>query len=248
MKRIILYIFLIVVFTLLGVIGMGYEKIELPDNILNKVYYKYNNLTGFYDSIKFTSKKVTYEGEELDLEGCSEYQYTSLNGIVKFSCGHALKIISGTSEVLAITMNNNNYYFFTSKENSFEYQFREKFNMTYSEYKNTSLNKEKEITEEKLNELIDSLTTSYVYINTDKCDYTCALVEDKLNTLDNSYYINIDNITREDILNSISDSTKPIILTLGKGYVKKTTINIKGFNIEELTNYLKETENEEENN
>ena len=44
---------------------------------------------------------------------------------------------------------------------------------------------------------------------------------------------------------NITDGRIPF---LGSGYVKKTTINIKGFDVKELNEYLKESENEEENN
>lgn len=249
MKRIIAYIVFIIIFTSLGFIGLNYKKLDLPsENILNSTFYKYNTSSGLYESIKLDSKKVTYIGEELDLKGCSSYNYTSVSSIVKFTCGRAFRIIADTNEVLAINMNDNNYYFFKNKENSFEYEFNKQFGMTYSEYKSNKLNKEKEINEEKLNELIDESNTSYVYIKNNKCDYTCALIEEKLNSLNNSYYINLENITREDLLNNVSESNKPIILTLGNKYVKKTTINIKGFNVKDLNEYLKEIENEEENN
>ena len=249
MKRIIMYTVFIIIFTLLGFVGLNYEKVDLPsENILNRTFYKYNTSSGLYESIKFDSKNVSYTGEELDLKGCNTYSYTAVSSIVKFTCGRAFRIIADTNEVLAINMNENNYYFFSNKENSFEYEFKKQFGSTYSEYKSNKLNKEKEITEEKLGELINEPNTSYVYIKNNKCDYTCALIEEKLNSLNNSYYINVENITREDLLNSVSKSTKPIVLTLGNEYVKKTTINIKGFDVKELNEYLKETENEEENN
>lgn len=249
MKRIIIYIVFIIIFTSLGFIGLTYEKVDSPsENILNNTFYKYNTSSGLYESIKFNSKIVSYNGEELDLKGCDTYSYIAVSSIVKFTCGRAFRIIADTNEVLAISMNENNYYFFSTKENSFEYEFKKQFGSTYSEYKSNKLNKEKEITEEKLNELINEQSTSYIYIKNNKCDYTCALIEEKLNNLNNSYYISVENITREDLLNSITESTKPIILTLGSGYVKKTTINIKGFDVKELNEYLKESENEEENN
>ena len=106
MKRIIIYIVFIIIFTSLGFIGLTYEKVDSPsENILNNTFYKYNTSSGLYESIKFNSKIVSYNGEELDLKGCDTYSYTAVSSIVKFTCGRAFRIIADTNEVLAISMN-----------------------------------------------------------------------------------------------------------------------------------------------
>ena len=117
--------------------------------------------------------------------------------------------------------------------------------------------KTKKITFQKLTELFNTQETNYIYVKPNTCDYKCMIIESKLNTLENSYYIDNKDITDFAYINEEKlkkDLPFFIIITnTGSYYGQENTIStskyieFKGFQMEDLKSYLGGT-NEEENN
>ena len=67
MKRVIVYIVLIIIFTSLGLYGFFNKPKELPPKaILGNTYYSFNKNNGDYDEIKIDENKVSYIGDLMD--------------------------------------------------------------------------------------------------------------------------------------------------------------------------------------
>ena len=252
MKRIITYSLLIIIFTSLGIIGMNYEVKELPNSeILNKEFYKFDKTNSNYEVIEMLPDKIKYTGDALN-NSCKNYTYNGVDKTLKLDCGQVIEIVLENSDVMVLKINDETNYYFTDKEKSYEYEFKKIYGLTLEELKGkvSTLIEDKKIDEAKLDELIKSDTTSYVYIKNPNYNNTYALIENKLSELENSYYINVSALTKEELTTaSVTESGNPIILTVGNGYVKKTTIKLKGITVDNLENYLKGSENiEEENN
>ena len=252
MKRIITYSLLIIIFTSLGIIGMNYEVKELPNSeILNKEFYKFDKTNSNYEVIEMLPDKINYTGDALN-NSCKNYTYNGVDKTLKLDCGQVIEIVLENSDVMVLKINDETNYYFSDKEKSYEYEFKKIYGLTLEELKEkvSTLIEDKKIDEAKLDELIKSDTTSYVYIKNPNYNNTYALRENKLPELENSYYINVSDLTKEELTTtSVTESGNPIILTVGNGYVKKTTIKLKGITVDNLENYLKGSENiEEENN
>lgn len=250
MKRIIAYIVLIIISTTLGIIGLKYEKVELPpEDILNKTYYKFNTLTGDYESLKITNNSFEYVGEEFDLNNCNKYTYEEITGNMNLDCGTKLTIMANTDDVLMININNNNYYLYKNKENSFDKEFITTFKESKESFASKTFEniKNKNITENKLKELYILDQTSYVYVKKDTYDYKSSIVESKLNELENSYYINKSDISdftyiKEEELKTNS----PLFIIIETDGIMNSiytkTIEFNGFNIKDINEYLKRGE------
>ena len=129
MKRIIIYITLIILFTTLGFVGLFNQPKEVPtSDILNNTYYLYNTTTGEYESIMITKDVVVSNIKDLQDNNCSNYTYNEKNRILKLNCNKAFSIISATTDNLAINMNKTTYYFYKDKDNTFIKEFNSYFN------------------------------------------------------------------------------------------------------------------------
>lgn len=250
MKRIIAYIVLIFISTTLGIIGLKYEKIELPSvEILNTTYYKFNTLTGDYETLKITENSFEYVGEQFNLTSCKTYTYKEDTGIMKLNCGSAITIMAHTDDTLMINISGTNYYFSKNQYNTFNKEFMLTFKDNKENFasKNFESIKDKYINENKLKELYILDQTSYIYLKNNKYDYKSSIVENKLVNLENSYYINKNEITdftyiAEDKLKS----DKPLFIVIESDgimnsiYLKE--IEFEGFNMKEINEYFKRGE------
>lgn len=260
MKRIILYITLIIVFITLGYIGMTNQPVEYPSSdILGSTFYKYNENTENYEEITITTDSVKYKGELLDLNGCYSYKYQKSTGIFKMDCGRAFRLIEYGNGIIGIDNNTNLY--FKDKAASFAKEFQNKFGMTLSEYEfegNDKLENIK-INMETFNELMKSDTLSYVYTRNEICTYECILLSNSVTDLSGSknvYYIEYEELT-EELLNKIKEtdnefltSTSPKILVIGNDKIEEIiTISVKSFDTNIFIGYLDEyTSNKEASN
>lgn len=260
MKRIITYITLIIIFTTLGFLGLFNQPKEVPSkDILNNTYYLFNTNTGEYESMMITKDVIVSNVFNLELNNCSNYTYNDKTRIVKLNCGRAFTILSGTTDTLALNMSDKTYYFYKDKENTFIKEFNSYFKESKHifETNTNELLKTKKITFQKLTELFNTQETNYIYVKPNTCDYKCMIIESKLNTLENSYYIDNKDITDFAYINEEKlkkDLPFFIIITnTGSYYGQENTIStskyieFKGFQMEDLKSYLGGT-NEEENN
>ncbi len=260
MKRIIVYILLIIAFTSLGAVGLLNQPEDTVDkSILNNIYYKYNNVTGNYETVEIKEKEIIYTGTILDTKDCSNYTFNKDTNIIKLSCGRAISIAGFTEDLLVLTINNQNEYYYKNNEDSFNKEFQNYFKTTIDAYTQSGLTllKEKEITFDELIEKITQETESYIYITSEKCTKKCIIANniiDKLTTSKEIYYIELNNltsqnlskikeITNKELTKETLDKEFPEILLVGNNNIKNIIdLNIIGFNTDEYTNYLDDFE------
>ncbi len=260
MKRIISYISLIIVFTILGVIGLLNKPSDTPDKILNTTYYKYNTITGEYESIRLNEKEITYNGNLLDLDKCNNYTYNKKTNILKLNCGKAIKLVSTDDESITLNINNEDYSYYKTEEDSYNKEFLDYFKVSEIDYITEGKNKinEKMVNLEKLEELTNTTNTFYLYLITPNCTKKCILLNNNLDllTTNNSIFAFEYSQTLIDELNEYASSPitdemlnkeNPLILKIeNKKISKLIELDIKGFNIEQYNNYLDDIEVENE--
>ncbi len=271
MKRIIIYIILIITFTALGIIGYlnkfkntptQNKKENLDSSILNTNYYMFNTETGAYEEFKITEQEVSYKGSTLNIDNtCKTYEYESSTKLVKLNCNKSFKISTYNDEYLVINMDNQDYYFYEEIEKSYRKEFENTFKTTMSTYKQEGENelKEKEIAISELDGIINNRLTSFIYLKGTSCVDSCTIFNKAFLSLNlknkNTYFLDTSKLTSSDLtkLNrkyeelpttlSEYNKTYPQVLIVGNGSVyEKTRINIKGFNMTESIDYLKNWE------
>lgn len=260
--RIIIYIFLILTFLILGIIGYINKPLDVPDpKILNINYYKYNTNTGNYEEIKLTENELYYNGELFDLNNCKNYTYNDETGIIKLDCRKAFRIVGFTEEALVININKENQYFYKEKEKSFNGEFQRKFKMAIDTYKKEGENllTEKEISIEEFKNLLNGNDTSYIYIKGNNCKNECTLFNKEFlsfSSKDNIYYLNTTKLTENDIeelkeLNKIFNTdllngNYPQIIIIENKEIEILRIEGKGFDYSMYHNYANNMEEENE--
>lgn len=260
--RIIIYVFLILTFLTLGIIGYINKPLDVPDpNILNIDYYKYNTNTGNYEELKLTENELYYKGEEFDLNNCKDYTYTEETGIIKLDCRKAFRIVGYTEDALVININKENQYFYKEKEKSFNGEFQRKFKMSIETYKKEgeSLLSEIEITKEELIDLLNDNSTSYIYIKENNCKNECTLFNKEFlsfSSKDNIYYLNTTKLTENDIeelkeLNKIFNTdllneNYPQVVIIENKEIEILKIEGKGYDYSMYHNYSNNLEEENE--
>jgi len=269
MKQIILrsliYILLIILCITLGVIGYKNKPLDKPNpDVMNIEFYRYNALTGNYDTLKINENNINYEGEYLDLNNCKTYKYNEETGIIKLDCNKAFRIVGYTEEALVINISKENLYFYKEKEQSYNGEFQRTYKMSITSYKQegeTAL-KEKEITIEDLPSLIKSNSLSYIYIKGNNCKDECTLFNKvflNFSTKDNIYYLDSSKLkisdikkltdTYEDFPNTLQDydNVTPQVYVVGNKKLE-TILEIegKGFDYSKYNNFADNYEVENE--
>lgn len=213
MKRIIIYILLIISFTSLGIIGLKNQPIDLPEKeLLNKELYLFNTKTGDYEILKITSDKFEYTGESLDLNNCKKYEYNSGTGILKLDCNKAIRIVGKVGNSYVFKVNNNNVFFYFTKSDSYNGEFQRTFNTTKENYVTEGITK---ITPLSLdyNTLIQTLSSNeikYIYIKSNDCSEICDIYNNiySSSNMGNKYYLELNTLTVENLIN-LENINKP---------------------------------------
>ena len=268
MKRIIIYVVLIITLISLGIIGYMNKPLERPnEKILGVTYYRYNPETNNYDEFMIDNKEISYTGTDYDFNNCKEYTYDPNTGIIKLDCNQSFRVGGETENSLIIEQDNIRTQFYSSKESSYNYEFQNYFKTTESMYKSSGENalKEKEIDIEKLSDLIKENETSFVYIKSDTCTTSCTIFNhtyQSFSKTDNTYYLNLSKLTQSDIddlheefetfPSSLRELTKsyPQVLVIGNKELSEIIkIEINGFDASKYENYVeKYGEDNNENN
>lgn len=262
MKRIIIYILLIITFTALGVIGIKNQPIDLPEKeILNNDMYMYSSKTGKYETLKITKEELIYSGSNLDLTNCHKYTYNSGTGILKLDCNKAIRIIGSIGNSYVFKINNNNVFFYKSKEDSYNGEFQRVFNSTRENFVTEGITK---ITPLKLdyNRLLQVLslqTTSYIYVQSKNCGEICNIYNNiyaSNNQLGNRSYLDLSTLTNENLNNLeiinkpfkdlLSTSTQyPLIIEVENGNIMNSfEVEVNGLDFDNYIDFeIEESEN-----
>ena len=215
MKRTIIYLVLIILLTSLGLIGYLNQPVYYPNDVLDKLYYKYDYPSGTYDDIKIQKTGITYNGTSFNLNGCKSYSYNKDTGIIKMDCGRAFRIIYMSDNMLVLNIENLNYYFYKEKEDSYNKEFNLLYDMTYNDLEfeaNEKLSKVK-LDSEQFNELLNNNEKSYILIKNDNCKSNCIYVGNDIDSLLTEkivYYIETTDLT-EELTNLITDFNSDIL-------------------------------------
>lgn len=270
MKRIIIYVVLILVCLALGIFGflnrgLSILTSDIPNSdILNKTFYRYSGITGEYEELSLTENTLSYNGNDLDIKECKTYTYNKDTQIFKLNCKKEFSLVVYIDETLVIKYNNNNYYFNINKEKSFNDEFKRTFTVPVETYKiegeSRLLHKKIDIT--KLNELLESDTNSYIYIKSGVCDLNCTLFNKaflKMGDPNKLYVLNIDEITPNEYQDLIDNyegfllsqdeylTDKPSVIVVGNRRVSsQIEIEIEGFNINKYDNFFNANEGNHE--
>ncbi len=266
MKRTIIYILLIIFFTLLGFIGLKNQPLDLPDkDILDVELFRYNIKTGKYEILKITKEKIEYDGTSLDFNNCNNYTYNLATGILKLDCGKAFRIIGKVNNSVVFKIDNENVFFYPNKEDSYNGEFQRYFQTTKENYTLEGITKINylKLDYNKLLEILNSNNISYIYIKSNKCTDVCNLynnIYSSNNTQNNRYYLELDTLSEEE-LNNLEIINKPLrdLLNIETNYpyilevqnnniVRNFEVKVDGF---DFTNYItferNEVTNEETN-
>ena len=141
MKRIIIYVVLILVCLALGIFGflnrgLSILTSDIPNSdILNKTFYRYSGITGEYEELSLTENTLSYNGNDLDIKECKTYTYNKDTQIFKLNCKKEFSLVGYIDETLVIKYNNNNYYFNINKEKSFNDECKRTFTVPVENYK-----------------------------------------------------------------------------------------------------------------
>lgn len=263
MKRIIAYITLIIAFITLGVLGFLNRPQERPSSeILGVTYYRYNPNTNTYDEFMITNEEISYTGTDYNLDGCKNYTYSSKTNIIKLDCGKAFSIEGESKTGIKLKEGDTSKFFYSEKENSYSYEFQKYFKTTENMYKSSGENalRDKEIDIEKLESLIKSDDTSFIYIKSSNCLSSCTIFNHAYSNFSNNldtYYLNLDELTQEDITalhetyntfpQRLTELKKdyPQVLVIGSGELKDTIkIEINGFDTSKYDNYVEKYKGE----
>ena len=253
MKRVIIYILLIIFFTLLGFVGLNNQPLDLPDkDILDVELFRYNIKTGKYEILKITKEKIEYDGTYLDFSNCNKYTYNSTTGILKLDCGKAFRIIGKVNNSIVFKIDNENVFFYHKKEDSYNGEFQRYFQTTKENYILEGITRINYIKLDynKLLEKLNSNSISYIYIKSTKCTDVCNLynnIYSSNNTQNNRYYLELDTLTEEQ-LNNLEIINKPLrdLLNIDTNYpyiievqnnniIRNFEVKVDGF---DFTNYI----------
>lgn len=256
MKRIIIYVVLIITFITVGVIGYINRPLDRPkDEILGLTYYRFNPNTNNYDEFMINKNDVIYKGTDYDLEGCKNYTYNPNTSIIKLDCNKAFRIGGETKEGIILDMEDKRTFFYSQKEKSYNFEFQKYFQTTESLYKSSGENglREKEINVKKLTEIAKEKDYNFIYIKNNECMTSCTIFNHtfiNFSNKDNTYYLNLEKVTEKEIEelnkeyetfpNNIKELTKnyPQVLVIKNGILEETIkIEFDGFDDSKYKNY-----------
>lgn len=237
MKRIIVYVVLIIVFTSLGVFGYYNKPVDLPEEaILNKTFYRYNASTGEYETVLISNSKIDYAGTSLDLKGCSSYSYDSNTGIVKMDCSKAFRLIVANEDLIVFNIDNIMAYFYLNKDNSYNKEFTSLYNVSVNNYIEDTISYLRTISKE-------NVTDGYAFILSDKCiSIECYLVASNYKTLSKKSVVKFGTVDEELISvydDNLLTTNKPYVLYMLNGKIDNSkTIEIKGIDLSSIEGVL----------
>ena len=240
-----LSISLILIILLVILYYFAYKKNDIDETIKNVKWYRYDNKTGYYESllIKDDSFLYTTPGNE-EYKDCSSYTYDKKNNRILLNCEKRIDIVKAETKELVLDINKEEKHFFLNIDDSLNNEFKIFFNKSISEYK-----KDKKqvldyikINNLKLEELLKEEKYTFVLFS-DKCTaIECTLILNYLekNVVKNSdlYYIDssfIDEKTKNLIKKEINDENiilddiYPVIINKSKNKINNYKFVCSGF-------------------
>ena len=246
--------FMVMILIIVIMYFFRYSSNTIPEDIINKNWYKYNYKTGYYEIFNISKKEFKYYrpsnvNELTDYDICKKYSYDKKNNQINLDCEKSIKIVSYNKNKLLLLVDGIENLYFSNYEDSLNYEFESYYGLSVTEYKKeksqvTDLIK---INENKLYEVIKSNEYSKIVFIGDKCtsiDCVLALdvMEKLINKTENIYfyesnllnYKTLYNLNR--INNSLSNNIDfyneiypKVIITYNGKVIDKYNINCTGF-------------------
>lgn len=261
-NRGIVYIFISIILIIIVCffVFIKYDSNEMNPGLLNKKWYHYDNLTGYYDVFYIDNKELKFDTSNKKYESCTGYNYNKSNNELKLNCDKKIIIDKLEENKIVLNIDSKKIVFFDNIDNSLNYEFEVYFKKSMVEFK-----KEKKVVSEfiKINysrflELFNSNEFSYVIFFDNNCSSVdCVLslntIEKWITKYNNIYYVNINDFSDKEIesINEINNNfvidknyyngIYPRIMVINnKSIYKDFEIKCKGFDCTSYDNILKE--------
>lgn len=203
----IILLIVIILFVIFQYIRFGSRT--LGEEIYNKVWYKYNYNTGYYDSLTISQNKITYNRPTNsfvndDYSNCSSYYYNKKENSIVLNCNKNIKILKTNDNNISLLIDNRVNVFFDSLDESVNYEFESYYGKSIVEYKKEKLQAKEfiKINESKLKEIIESDNYSkIVFIGSECTSVDCALsldvMEKWISTTEDVYYFDVNDLNEK---------------------------------------------------
>lgn len=191
----------------------NYKNRSLYDGVLNKKWYYYDYTSGNYEILNIENNKISYyksQSNSLDSEydNCKKYIYNKKDNVIKLDCDIEFEIVSYNDNKLVLINDNKNKVFFSTAFASKNYEFESYFSKSISEYKK-EMSQVTEFSKIDYNSMIDIMKNNeyskFIVFGNDCNSVECVLIldimEKLISTSNNVYYIDIDEITNNQLYN-----------------------------------------------
>ena len=187
----------------------------IDSDIINKKWYEYDPLTGYYDVLYFENNRIIYKtNNDNEFNDCSKYTYDKKNKILNLDCDNKIEIKEIKDSSLKVRINEEEKLFFTKIDDALNNKFERYYKKNLSEYKK-EYSRIKEILNINYNSLLEVLSlddNSMIFVIGSNCSsIECSLVLETMEknmSNNNIYYFNIDNISDNELkyLNNITNN------------------------------------------
>lgn len=236
-----------------------YDKIS--DNILDKNWYRYNYINGYYDVFNINEYKMSYyrpssENFTNQYDRCSNYRYNKKNKTIILDCNKEIVIKSSDNNKLTLLIDNEENVFFNNIDDSLNYEFNKFYGKSMSEYKKS----ESQVVDSiklpisSLMNIIKEKEDAKIIFMGNKCSSVDCLtsydvIEKWLSVSTNTYFINSDELSNNVtlLLNKINknfskdldfynDAYPRVMITNGGNIIDSYLIKCHGFNCSSFYN------------
>ncbi|MDD6272291.1 MAG: hypothetical protein PUA90_02080 [bacterium] len=238
-RKIILIIFSMIILLIVSLFYyQKYYSDTIDYDIINKNWYKYDPLTGYYEILRFKNDEFIYKTSDKNNEynNCSKYTYDKKNKIFDLDCGKKIKIQKIENNMLLLVLNKKEESFYDNINDTLNNEFENYYKKNLSEYKK-ELNRVKELISinfKSLLEILSSEDNGIIYIIGDNCSsIECTLVleimEKIMSKKNNIYYLDVNALSDDNLvyLNKITNNTFNIDRDYYNGIYPKVFITNK---------------------
>lgn len=228
---------------------------KISSDILDKNWYRYNYINGYYDVFNINEYKMSYyrpssENYTNQYDKCGNYRYNKKKKTIILDCNKEIVIKSSDKDKLTLLIDGEKNVFYTNIDDSLNYEFNKFYGKSMSEYKKSE-SQVVDLIKLPINSLINTIREkedAKIIFMGSKCSSVDCLasydvIEKWLTVSTNTYYINSDelNINITTMLNKINNAFSKevdfyneaypkVIITNGGKIIDSYLIKCHGFN------------------
>lgn len=230
-----------------------YDKIS--NDILDKNWYRYNYINGYYDVFNINEYKMSYYRPSSEnftniYDKCSSYRYNKKNKTIILDCNKEIIIKNNDKDKLILLIDGEENVFFNNIDDSLNYEFSKFYGKSMSEYKKSEsqvIDSIKLPVNSLINVIKEKEDAKIIFMG-NKCSSVDCLtsydvIEKWLSVSTNTYYINSDELNNN-ITNTLykinkdfskdldfyNDAYPKVIITNGGKIIDTYLIKCHGFN------------------